>query len=1146
MLLCLTLMSLTGISSHFSGSTIWYECLGGNKYRLFHSFYFDCGSISSIAPVSMNTPNWGPTVSYRYCNGASTTFSNTTWTILNAQDITPVCPGFTTSCQSASGGNTGFMQGVFYKDVVFSPPAGCNQAFVSIASCCRAYTLTNGAGGTSIMLTTGIPLNLCNEAAFFPNPPTVQIPVGQTSSFSYQAIDPDGDSLAYSLVDCMQGGITIPYNPGYSATAPLGPTWNVSIDPQTGLLSFVPIGAGSIVNATICIQVDEYRNGQLISSTIRDQTIYSFNIPAISAAPSVSLSNIQGAYTHLYHPYRIAAVAGVPLHFEFDASLANGNPVFYTSNYDFFLPNASVSGGNILSPLHLNFDWTPTLADTGIVYLSFDFVDNLACNHAYHTYRTIEVRVLPQAPFDVTANVLPTDCLLPTGSVSLTVNGPNPPFTYSWNTGASTQNLANLGVGTYDVQIVDSKNWVYHSPTFFINADNISVNINAYPPDCGLANGSIAAQVSGGQSPYSYSWNTGSTTDSIFNLLTGGYSVDITDANGCFYHGVQLLAYDPADSCESLITGFLYKDLNNNCIWDVGEPPIPYTYLNLTPGGAALTDANGQYQFTVNQTGVYHINLIPDPANQISSACIPSLLQNINVSQLGPVYTADFPLNYLPDFSVKIGGYAFVPGFHHTTNLWVRNNSSFSDTVTLLYQHEPLFYPNFFSAPFTSYDTANHTLVWQVDTLGLGSILNINITGPFDPLATIGSTANESVQIFPTGTDINPTNNVDTLVRLVTASFDPNQKSAYPIGQGPQGLIPENTPRIDYLIDFQNTGNHPATFVILRDTIDDDLDITTFRFSGASHPCSIYFEDDKVAVFTFDNINLPDSASDYYGSMGYVKFSLDLKPQLALDTRIDNGAAIYFDFNAPIFTNITRHTLYREMEVTALQPVCVGGTQSLQTFFGKAPYTLSWNGSNYSSSNGLFNLPANVLPGNYSLSVEDAYGMHANVNFTLSAAADANFSYQQNGVSFGFTPAVGNLASYFWDFGNGNTDSLPNPSQTFTPGTYTVTLTTTDVCGNTATASQQISLISGLDAAAFQQQVRISPNPGTDLLRLSFPNPSQSPYVFILTDMGGRRVLSVSGINTEQLDIRTDKLGTGSYTWQLQGKEKASGIWVKE
>lgn len=53
------------------------------------------------------------------------------------------------------------------------------------------------------------------------------------------------------------------------------------------------------------------------------------------------------------------------------------------------------------------------------------------------------------------------------------------------------------------------------------------------PSGCSLADGTITATANGGTSPYSYSWSTGASTQTISGLIAGPYIVTVTDASGC-------------------------------------------------------------------------------------------------------------------------------------------------------------------------------------------------------------------------------------------------------------------------------------------------------------------------------------------------------------------------------------------------------------------------------------------------------------------------------------------------------------------------------------------------------------------------------------------------------------------------------------
>src|SRR6185436_15041275 len=68
----------------------------------------------------------------------------------------------------------------------------------------------------------------------------------------------------------------------------------------------------------------------------------------------------------------------------------------------------------------------------------------------------------------------------------------------------------------------------------------------------------------------------------------------------------------------------------------------------------------------------------------------------------------------------------------------------------------------------------------------------------------------------------------DTLNQTVTCSFDPNDKSVEPEGEGVLHYVLKNSD-LDYLIRFQNTGNDTAYLVYIADTIDPSLDINTLE-----------------------------------------------------------------------------------------------------------------------------------------------------------------------------------------------------------------------------------------------------------------------------------------------------------------------------
>lgn len=144
--------------------------------------------------------------------------------------------------------------------------------------------------------------------------------------------------------------------------------------------------------------------------------------------------------------------------------------------------------------------------------------------------------------------------------------------------------------------------------------------------------------------------------------------------------------------------------------------------------------------------------------------------------------------------------------------------------------------------------------------------------------------------------------------REATASFDPNDKTAYPMGFAEEHFI-ENRTDLEYRIRFQNTGTDTAFNVVLVDTISAFLDPTTLLPGASSHPYTFELSGQGVAKFKFANILLPDSTTNEVASHGFVNFKISQKLDNAVGTVIENNADIYFDFNAPVRTNTVFHTI---------------------------------------------------------------------------------------------------------------------------------------------------------------------------------------------------------------------------------------------
>lgn len=190
----------------------------------------------------------------------------------------------------------------------------------------------------------------------------------------------------------------------------------------------------------------------------------------------------------------------------------------------------------------------------------------------------------------ITVNSLPTVSTLVNnppcdnaaiGSINLTPTSLNTPFSYSWNTGATTQNLNNIPSGNYIVTITDTNGCSDEFEFILTNPTSFIVSSSTNQIDCNGANdGLIDLQITGGTGPFDYIWSNGAITEDVSNLAPGSYSVTIEDANLC--QKIQNFTItEPAPIQNSAISSNLmcFGDDDGTISLNVTGGTPPYTYM---------------------------------------------------------------------------------------------------------------------------------------------------------------------------------------------------------------------------------------------------------------------------------------------------------------------------------------------------------------------------------------------------------------------------------------------------------------------------------------------------------------------------------------------------------------------------------------
>ncbi|MDA0741855.1 MAG: gliding motility-associated C-terminal domain-containing protein [Bacteroidetes bacterium] len=126
------------------------------------------------------------------------------------------------------------------------------------------------------------------------------------------------------------------------------------------------------------------------------------------------------------------------------------------------------------------------------------------------------------------------------GAAFTSVAGGTPGYSYSWSNGGASDTLTSMAAGTYFVTVIDSNGCSSQDTITITEPSPLSLSVSTLTNvfgnqiDCyGDSSGVLFSALAGGVGIYTYSWNTGASQDSIYNLGAGTYWVTAQDANGC-------------------------------------------------------------------------------------------------------------------------------------------------------------------------------------------------------------------------------------------------------------------------------------------------------------------------------------------------------------------------------------------------------------------------------------------------------------------------------------------------------------------------------------------------------------------------------------------------------------------------------------
>jgi gliding motility-associated-like protein len=680
------------------------------------------------------------------------------------------------------------------------------------------------------------------------------------------------------------------------------------------------------------------------------------------------------------------------------------------------------------------------------------------------------------------------------GTINLTVNGGISPYLISWNNGETTEDLDSLLAGLYTVSVQDDNGCTLSSSiTISAPTQPLAVSVNQTNLQCYNQNtGALNLTVTGGAGPYFYSWSNGATTQDLVNLAAGGYTVTITDFNGCV---ITASYFVTQPSSEAVISSTVNNILcnGNNTGWinasAVGGA-LPYSYFWQGPAGFVSPNEDlfgivaGSYVLMITDNigcvtqdtiVVSQPALITPTVVQTNVSCFGLNNGSLDITVTGGVGTYDYSWNIGSSNQDLIN---LPPGTYSLT-ITDDNNCSVNASYTITQPLQPL-----------------NSTISQVNVSCFGDstgFVNLNVTGGTIAYSYSWSNGATTQDIFnlPIGT-------YSVLITDANGCTTNNQTT---ITQPQQGLSISSTQTnvscyggSNGSINIQSQGGSPSYDYLWSNGL------TTSTISGLTIGTYTVLVTDSLNCSQTMNVTITQPQEALALTSSIVNLACLNDPTGSIDINVTGGTASYNylwtngstmedisnlgsgDYTVTVTDNLgcilnATITVEDPIDPMLVNPAvtnvtCHGGSDAeiILTITGGVPsYDILW------STGDTIAVLDSLIAGNYSVLVTDAQGCETALSFTITEPAPIVANFNPN-VTFGCSPlsvtftnnSSGPYTNSLWNFGNATSTTTQNGITTFTqPGCYDICLIVSNAagCADTMRMDSLVCVVSGPDAS---------------------------------------------------------------------------------
>ncbi|MES2593215.1 MAG: PKD domain-containing protein [Bacteroidota bacterium] len=599
------------------------------------------------------------------------------------------------------------------------------------------------------------------------------------------------------------------------------------------------------------------------------------------------------------------------------------------------------------------------------------------------------------------------------GSGTVNPVGGTPAYTYQWSpSGATGQTATNLSAGTYFVLVTDLLGCQTNVALTILQPTQVAGTLVSTNPSCGLNNGSIFSQISGGTAPYTYNWLPGATTTSSISAVgPGTYTLQVTDSKTCsaVYSLTLTNIPGPTVVVSAINNVSCYGGNNGTATIAINNGTSPYS-INWSPYGGTNLSA------TSLTAGTYTVNVTDALGCQASTTA--------TITQPTPVTVSATSVNNIlcnggNSGSITVAASGGIPTYNYSWS------------------------PNVSGSPVVSGLTAGTYTVIVTDQNNCPSSISVNLSQPTAISTSISSVVNStcyngsngSASVFVSGGILAYSYAWSTSPVQTGSGASNLSAGTYTVtitdGNGCNATV---TAQITQPTQVITTGGINDTVCLGQSGV-----VTATATGGAGNYYYAWLPSNTVNSGT---LNATPSSTSTYTVIAYDQ----------------NGCAGTSDTTSIVVYSLAP----ANVQAIAYSPICPGQTSVVyvQVTGTPGPLTYVWNNNLGNGPGGYSVTPAQpttyivTVSNTCGSSVTDSVQVLFNPPPTVSLTSDTAVTCVPNTVTFTDNSVTGNVSdpiiAWNWNFGDGTTSTQQNPAHLYTnAGTYSVSLTVTTSGGCT-------------------------------------------------------------------------------------------------